>query len=241
MEDITITGIVLNSMKYKEKDRLIHIFSVELGNITAILKGVDTPSSKLKFASQLFCFAKFDLTEGHGFYVVKSVELIDSFFDLSLDYETFSLANSMLEICNFILKPDIIAENLFLILLKTLQNIVYNSISPWVAVLKFYVDTLDMVGYRLNFDRCDACGMPFVGDIRFNVESGTFRCVNCSGGERVDKRIFVNLKIIFSTSVDRLHTLKIPDATARACLRLVMEDISSRTGCRIKSVDYRVL
>ena len=75
-----VTGIVLNSIQYKEKDKLIHIFTVELGNITASLKGVVSAKAKLKFAGQPFCFAKFDLTKSHDFFVVKNVELIDNFF-----------------------------------------------------------------------------------------------------------------------------------------------------------------
>ena len=36
MEDIEVTGIVLSSMPYKEKDKLIHIFTIELGKIVVI-------------------------------------------------------------------------------------------------------------------------------------------------------------------------------------------------------------
>ena len=40
MEQIKFTGIVLKSVDYKEKDKLLTIFSLELGKITATLKGV---------------------------------------------------------------------------------------------------------------------------------------------------------------------------------------------------------
>ena len=142
LEDIAITGIVLRAIKYKEKDMLIHIFSLELGNITAILKGVASSSSKMKFAGQAFCFAKFDLTKSHEFYVVKGVELIDSFFEITQDYDNYVYASSMLEVCDFILKPNILAEGLFLNLLKTIQNILYKGINIYTAILKFYLNLL---------------------------------------------------------------------------------------------------
>ncbi len=224
-------------MKYKEKDRLIHIFSVELGNITAILKGVDTPKSKMKFAGQPFCFGKFDLTLSHTFYVVKSVDLIDSFFDISNDYDTFILCNSMLEISNHLLKPNILAENLFLSLVKTLQNIVYNNINVYLAVLKFYSDLLKFLGYGLNFDRCDNCGMKFMGDIKLDLESGTFRCFNCSGGIKIETRDFVTIKMIDSTSIDRLHTIRVIDSVAKSCLSLLLGDVSRRLSYKFKSLD----
>lgn len=237
MEDITVTGIVLNSIKYGEKDRIIHIFSVELGNITATLKGVDAPKSKMKFASQPFCFAKFDLAMGHNFYVVKSVDLIDSFFEISSDYDTFVLCNSMLDICNHILKPNILAEGLFLSLLKTLQNIVYNGISTELAVLRFYCDLLQNLGYGLNFDKCDNCGLKFVGDIKFDTISGTFRCSNCSGGIKISARNFMTLKIIYGTSMDRLHTLRVDLSVINELIRLLLDNISRKTGYKVKLLD----
>ena len=127
MEDIVVSGIVLSSMPYREKDRLIHIFSVELGKITAILRGVSAPKAKLKFAGQPFCFARFELAPSKDMYVVRGAELIDTFFDLTLDYDNYILSSSMLEVCSIILKPNIIAEGMFLSLLRTLQNIVYNE------------------------------------------------------------------------------------------------------------------
>ena len=77
MDDIEVTGIVLDAMPYKEKDKLIHIFTIELGLVTGILKGVSSPKAKLKFAGQPFCFGKFDLTVARDFYVVKGVDVID--------------------------------------------------------------------------------------------------------------------------------------------------------------------
>ena len=107
MEEIAVTGIVLSSMPYREKDRLIHIFTIELGKVTAILKGVASPNSKMKFAGQPFCFSKFELTKNNSeFYTVKGVELIDTFFDLTKDYDVYSLSLSMLEISQLILKPN---------------------------------------------------------------------------------------------------------------------------------------
>ena len=241
MEDLTITGMVLKSIKYKEKDMLIHIFSLELGNITAIMRGVSSAKSKLKFATQPFCFAKFDITQSHDFYIVKSVELIDSFFDITSDYDNYVYASSMLEVCDYILKPNIIAESLFLNLLKTIQNILYKDIDVSVAIIKFYLELLQNLGYALNFNRCDNCGMKFVGDIKFNYETGTFRCSSCSGGSRVEARDFTILKIITATEIDRLNTIKLNPAFCKVPLKIILKNLQDRINYRIKSFDVEKL
>lgn len=224
-------------MPYKEKDKLIHIFSVELGKITAILKGVSLPKSKLKFASQVFCFGKFDMTKSKDFYIVKGVDLIDSFYDLTLDYGNYVLALSTLEVSSIVLKPNILAEDLFLLLIKTLQNIVYNNINPKLSILKFHISLLQLIGYKLNFDVCDNCGMKFMGNIKVNFDTGTFRCFNCSGGEVVDKRTFMSCKIISSTEISRLHTIKVVDECLDKCFKLVITILSDRLGVGIKSLE----
>ncbi len=237
MEELTVTGIVLSSMPYKDKDKLIHIFTVELGVVTGILKGVAAANSKLKFAGQPFCFGSFDMVKSSDFYVVKGVDLIDTFFDLTSDYENFRLCNFMLEVCKIIMKPNIISESLFLTLLKTLQNVVYTEdINTKLCVVKFMTTVLEIIGYKLNFDTCDNCGMKFVGDIKIDIYSGTFRCANCSGGELISKQDFVTLKIIQNTPLDKLKTVKVSTDCLNRIFDLCVLDLSNRLNCKFKSL-----
>lgn len=237
MEELSITGIVLSAMPYKEKDKLIHIFSVELGKITAVLKGVSSPNAKLKYASQPFCFGRFDIVKAKDFYVVKGCDIVDSFFEITSDYDNFQLSSLMLEICSIILKPNIIAESLFLNLVKSLQNIVYEEVSPRLVVCKFILSTLSAIGYELNFDTCDNCGMKFMGDIKFDLYSGTFRCKTCSGGEVISKQDFANLKIISFSPIEKLKTIKVKDDCQQRMLNLLLHNLSERLQVRFKSIE----
>lgn len=238
MEELSITGIVLSAMPYKEKDKLIHIFSVELGKITAILKGVSSPNAKLKFASQPFCFARFDIVKTKDFYVVKGCDVIDSFFEITSDYEKFQISSLMLEICSIILKPNILAESLFLNLVKSLQNIVYENVGAGVVASKFILSTLKIIGYELNFETCDNCGMKFIGDIKFDIYSGTFRCKTCSGGDIVSKQDFITMKILGSSPIDKIKTIKVKPDCEHRILLLLIKNLSERLQTRFRSVEY---
>ena len=241
MEDIEVTGIVLSSMPYKEKDKLIHIFTIELGVITGILKGVASPKAKLKFAGQPFCFGKFELSLSHDFYLVKGCDVIDTFFDLTLDYDNFKLSNLMLEICKCILKPNIIGEKIFIDLLKSLQNIVYNNIEAKLSVLKFICNILEIIGYRLNFDTCDNCNMKFMGDIKFDISSGTLRCANCSSGVLLSRQEFMSLKIIAESDIEKIGSIKLKSEVIDRLLKLVISNLSHRINCKFKSIDINEL
>lgn len=236
MEELTTTGIVLSAMPYKDKDKLVHIFTIELGVITGILKGVSAPNSKMKFAGQPFCFGKFDIVKSGEFYIVKGVDLIDTFFDITTDYDNYKYCNFMLEVCKNIMKPNIISESLFLTLLKSLQAVVYNGINCKQAICKFVLNVLNIIGYKLNFDECDNCGLKFVGDIKFDEYAGTFRCSSCSSGAIVSKQTFINLKIVSNTDFDRLGTIKINNTSLDNMLDLLILDLSLRINCKFKSL-----
>lgn len=236
MEEITVTGIVLGAMPYKDKDKIIHIFTIELGVVSGILKGVTSPNSKMKFAGQPFCFGKFELVKSNEFFVVKGVDLIDTFFDITLDYDNYKYCNFLLEVCKIIMKPNIISESLFIVLLKSLQAIVYNQIKLKQVVSKFIVSVLDIIGYGLNFEKCDNCRLKFVGDIKFDEYAGTFRCSSCSDGVVVSKQLFINLKIIHNTDFDKLGSIKISDNCLDSMVDLLISDLSERLNSNFKSL-----
>ena len=54
-----LSGIVLGGVNYGENDKIINVFTLEKGVVSAKIKGVKKAGAKLKFASEPFCFAEF--------------------------------------------------------------------------------------------------------------------------------------------------------------------------------------
>ena len=81
MEEFKVKGVVLASKDYKEKDILITLFTVELGKITAVLRGAKQSKAKLKYAGQPFCFADWILVKKGEYFYVTAVDLIDTFYE----------------------------------------------------------------------------------------------------------------------------------------------------------------
>ena len=121
-------------------------------------------------------------------------------------------------------------------MLKTLQNIVYENTSTKLCVVKFMTTVLEIIGYKLNFDNCDNCGMKFLGDIKIDIYTGTFRCANCSGGEIISRQEFVTLKIIQNTPLDKLKTIKVSTDCLNRIFDLCVLDLSNRLNCKFKSL-----
>ena len=70
--EIKTEGSVLQSIDYKDHDKLLTLFSPTLGKILVGARGAKKPKAKLSFAAQPFCFAEYILAEKGGRYASTS-------------------------------------------------------------------------------------------------------------------------------------------------------------------------
>ena len=61
--EVKVNALVIKAVDYKDNDRILTLYSLEKGKITAGIKGVKKAGAKLKFASEPFCFAEYILAE----------------------------------------------------------------------------------------------------------------------------------------------------------------------------------
>ena len=114
-------GIVLRAINYQESDKILTIFTADEGKIVAKLKSCRQPKAKLKFAGQPFCFAEWTLVQKGEHCIVANALEIESFFDISLNYDKLIVASCLLEMCDYVLNPEEPSGALFVELLKCLK------------------------------------------------------------------------------------------------------------------------
>lgn len=237
MDEYKVKGIVLTANDYKDKDILITLFTIELGKIRAVLRGAKQSKAKLKFAGQPFCFADWILVKRGEYFYITQVDLIDTFYDLTTDYDNFLIASSLSEILLEILKPNIISEQIFVKFLTAIKCLVYDKIKSEVVLCKFMLDVLNLSGYALNFQTCGMCNMPILGDIILSSVTNDFSCVSCSNnyGLPVSKREFNSLKIINNSSWEKLNSIKISDEILTCCINVLKFDLQNVFNHKFKT------
>ena len=72
-----VRAVVLRGVDYKDNDKILTLFSLESGLITAAIRGVKKAGAKLKFAAQPFCFCEYVLSVKGDRRSVTSAEIID--------------------------------------------------------------------------------------------------------------------------------------------------------------------
>lgn len=235
-----VKGIVLSSFDYKEKDKLVEVFTLEFGKITAVLKGCKSPNAKLKFAFQPFCFAEFSIVKLGKFYQIIDAKAIDSFFDLTLDLNTYYLSSLILELVSVSVEFEEQNPTLFLLCVNALKHICYDNLPADLVVAKFCEDIMNMLGYKINYQTCSNCGMAYLGKVYLNLDSGAFVCQACKSENclQISNQAFSLLKILSNTEYDRLGSIKIPSSVARECILTICQNLEHRLFKIIHSAKF---
>ena len=236
MDEYKVNGIVISAIDYKENDKLITIFSLELGKITAQLKSVKKTNAKLKYAGQMFCFGEFELAKSADFFTVKNLALTDSFYDLTQDYNKFLIGEMMLEIINLVTLPGQINEYIFINTLKCLKFLAYDNVNEFVILTKFILNILKVVGYEINFNKCNECGEKFT-DTFFNYGLGFITYGNCKGMDNspISKKQFNDLKIINNCDIEKLQSIKIKSADLFTIILILKRNLENKFNKNLKT------
>lgn len=238
MEQIKIKGIVLKAIDYKDSDKLVTIFSLEKGIITAKLVGVKKAKAKMAFAAQPFCFADFVLACRNDFYTVTSASSIDCFFDLTADIDKYYLGLTCLELTQKSMRVGELSPELFVALIKVLGVICYSDVAVMAAVIKYFLETLSIIGYKLTFDKCSVCQSALPNAEFFSFSSGGVVCEKCDkmNAFNITKGELSILKIIEKTDVENIENLKFSSTeNLKYVMELVYKMFVYKTGEKLNS------
>jgi len=237
MEEVKVKAIVLSSCDYREKDKIVNLFSLELGLVSIIIKNCRTSSYKLKFAYSPFSFAEFELLKRGEAFTLKNATIIENFFVLCEDYNKYIVASAILEI---LLKANKVYESnhiLFINTLKILNNLAFEETNINLLLLKFLLGTLKVNGFRLNFKYCNSCNNNYLNKIFLNLFSGEFECGSCKSNYSVvvEKEIFELLKKINNLEVENLINVEDTDKNIKDAINLMLLNIENRFNIKINS------
>lgn len=201
--EVKTDAVVLQTLDYKDNDKLLTLFSPTLGKITAGIRGVKKPKARLAFAAQPFCFAEYVLAEKGGRYTVTSAYLHESFFELRSDVTRFYAACAAAEICRGLSLENERYEGLFIGFAECLKSLCLAGEDEAESLITFLLVALRESGYPLELDFLEACGGDIGETLWFDFADGRFapfeRCIQ---GERASLCTYHTLRKCAGLSYD---------------------------------------
>ena len=248
-----VTGLVLRGVNLGEADRLITIFTKEMGNVSAMVKSARSLKSKNMYSTQQFCYSSFILMSRGDKYWVKEANLIESFYGLRESIEALSLAGYIVEVLSDVTVAEREDE-----LLRLALNCLYSLSEKKYDLEKikaaFEIRSLSIIGFMPDVLYCVDCRCRD-GEFFFDILGGYIRCYEChSKAERENRYIpddgerhivsilsegaKIALGYLVHSPIERIFAFNISDEDMHLLSRATEEYLLNQLERSFKSLEF---
>ena len=190
-------AIVLKHINLGEADKILTLYTPNLGKFSAIAKGVRRPRSKMGGHLELLTHCSLMLARGQNLDIITQSETISSFLPLRDDLWRASLALYAAELVAQFTAERVENYPIYRLLLDTLKWLCETDNGD--LILRYFeLNLLTHLGYKPELQRCLDCKSPLEPTANFFSSSGGgVLCPACREKEPLSQPISLNgLKVI---------------------------------------------
>lgn len=246
MNNVVTDAINLKSYNLKDSDKIVVMYSKELGLIRGIAKGVKKPKSRLGARMDSLVANKVMLYKGKNLDTICQAEALNTFKDSRQDYDKLMYSSYISEIISiFGVEDDPSSKEVYDLFYKALDRI-SNADSKkdvMIAVIKFQLKMMLIVGFGLEFDTCLCCREEILNeDMYFSIQMGGVVCEECNKDLGVKLKLhhkmrdFMQAMMQFDFNYESEYDKKATEKVCDVCFNLLNEYIQSHTDKKIKSI-----
>lgn len=225
-------AIILKRRNQGEADRVLTLFSLENGKISAIAKGSRRPKSKSGGLVELFTEAEFVLSTGKTFQIVTEVSPLRYFLSKETDLGLISDAHFFSELTIKSLVDEQPITNIYEALSFCLSNL--GSINHQLLKIYYISQILKALGTYPELNVCLVCHEKPQGDLRFSHTAGGIFCEKCKPVTEVlthvDKDTIKLWRFIQNATESELTRLRVSENSADDLAQIVETFLTSNTG-----------
>ena len=216
-------GIILKQTKLGEFDKIVTIYTPELGKLRAVAKGSCRPKSKLGGNVEPLTHSLMLLAKGRNLDIITQSQTINGFLALKSDLWRMACGLYILELIDSFSVEGEENRPLFDLLLDILNQLSEPDSSE--ATLRYFeLHLLHHLGYRPQLYRCVNCDSPLKPVVNFfSLSKGGLLCPHCNAEEnhRYEQIEAISLKPTLPLSVGALKVLRLWQSCDYATARRV--------------------
>jgi DNA repair protein RecO (recombination protein O) len=248
-----VRGLVIRTVDIKETDRLITIFTEEMGVVSALARGARSLKSRKMSSTMQFCYSSFVLHKQGDKYWIKEASLIESFFDIRKTIEGLALANYITEV----LSDVTIAEsdkNLLRLSLNSLYAIASGKYEISKIKAVFEIRAASILGFMPDVISCYKCDEK-LGEFYFDIMSGNIECQKCRREAEMKREMSLSphesriicilsegakmaLGYAIHSPLEKIFSFKISDEDMHLFSRATEEYLLNQVGHTYKTLDF---
>lgn len=175
----TTKALVLRSVDYKESDKILTLFTQEMGKVTASARGSRKKGSPIAAGCQLLCWSEMVLYEYQGRWAVKEAATQRQFRGVRDDLDKLALACYFAEVTELLAVEDMPSPELLSLMLNSLHALDQMEKPLPLVKAAFELKAMCLAGYEPLLDGCAVCGAEPPEDPRFHLKEGVLHCARC--------------------------------------------------------------
>jgi DNA repair protein RecO (recombination protein O) len=216
-------GIILKQTKLGEFDKIVTIYTPELGKLKAVAKGACRPKSKLGGNVEPLTHSLMLLAKGRNLDIITQSQTINGFLPLKSDLWRMACGLYILELIDSFTVEGGENRHLFDLSLDILNQL--SEPDSTEAILRYFeLHLLHYLGYRPQLRRCVNCDSPLKPVVNFfSPSKGGLLCPHCNSEEihRYEQSEAMSLKTSLPLSVGVLKVLRLWQSCDYATARRV--------------------
>lgn len=232
-------GVIIKVQDYKENDKLLWMYTEELGKVTCIAKGAKRSKSQLLSVTLPLCFGEYLLFKGNNLYNLQEGKIINSFQGLLNNLEKLTYSSYLCELIDICVENDEVNSALFKEFMICLYLLSTDALDYELLVRAFELRLLEATGYNLELDRCCICKKKIsVADyISLSHYGGVCDECNKEYGFFISKPAYNALRFLKNTSMDKVYRLNVNDEIKKQMERVITNIIANNYSKRPKSLE----
>ena len=235
-----VRAVVLSSLPLGEADRIVRLFTRELGRVDAVVKGVRKTTSRWGGRLEPFNVCDLMLHPGRSLYTVTQAQLVDVFAHLRDDRQALVAAALVCETAAGLTPEQEPEARVFALLRNTLRELDRGLQGPATdspLVLGAVLKLLFEAGYLPILDHCAACGSGGRA-LGFSASRGGLVCGDCLGDSvPITPEAVAALRAAIELPLAELREEPASAAVGEA-LRAAHLLYSYHTGSRLRSLRF---
>jgi DNA repair protein RecO (recombination protein O) len=178
-----VEAVVLRHSDYGEADRLLTLYTRQLGKTRALAKGARKIASRKAGHIEPFTHVKLQLAKGRDMLILTQADTVDAYLPLREDLILTSHASYVMELLDrFTYEEETESPSTFRLLTDTLSRLASKS-DPWLVIRYYEMRLLDHLGFRPQLFECANCGREIKAeDQYFSFSAGGVICPRCGKG-----------------------------------------------------------
>jgi DNA repair protein RecO (recombination protein O) len=153
---LRVQAIVLRHSDWGEADRLLWLFTLEMGKLNSLAKGVRRLRSRKAGHLEPFTLVNLLVARGRDMWIITQAEMVEYYLPLREDLVRIGYAAYVVELLDRFTYEEGENRPLFHLLRDTLAR-VSSMETPALAVRYYELRLLDLVGFRPQLFTCAVC------------------------------------------------------------------------------------